>query len=320
MAERYILEFEEPLRDIRQKIDEMQLWSDHDSSSPKSDIRRLERQEKKLQKEIYSKLTAWQRVQIARHPQRPHTLDYVNLLLTDFVELHGDRLRADDPAMIAGFGRLDGQPVAVVGQQKGNDNESIIARNFGMPNPEGYRKALRIMKLAEKFNRPVLTFIDTPGAFPGILAEENGQGEAIARNLMEMSRLKVPIIVTVIGEGGSGGALGIGVGDRVLILENSFYSVIAPESCAMILMRSTDKKDVLSESLKFSSEDLKQLGIVDTIIPEPVGGAHNDPHETTLKLKTEITGAIRDLSSLSPEKIVADRIRKFRSMGTWCEK
>lgn len=320
MAERYILDFEEPLRDIRQKIDEMQSWAEQDSSTSKADIRRLERQEKKLQKELYSKLNAWQRVQIARHPQRPHTLDYIQLLLTEFVELHGDRLHADDPAMICGFGRLEGQPVAVVGQQKGNDNESIIARNFGMPNPEGYRKAIRIMKLAEKFNRPVLTFIDTPGAFPGIMAEENGQGEAIARNLMEMSRLKVPVIATVIGEGGSGGALGIGVGDRVLILENSFYSVIAPESCAMILMRSTDKKDQLSESLKFSANDLKELGIVDAIIPEPVGGAHTDSRNVARDLKAAIIDILRELSAMSPEKLVAERIRKFRGMGRWYEK
>jgi acetyl-CoA carboxylase carboxyl transferase subunit alpha len=209
-------------------------------------------------------------------------------MLTDFVELHGDRFTGEDPAMITGFGKLDGVPVAVIGQQKGRDNDERIRRNFGMPNPEGYRKALRIMKLAEKFSRPVITFVDTPGAFPGVAAEEHGQGEAIARNLMEMSRLRVPVVVTIIGEGGSGGALGIGIGDRVIMLENSWYSVIAPESCAMILMRSTDKKDKLSEELKLTAPELQKLGIVDLIVKEPLGGAQNDPQMVSDQLRAEI--------------------------------
>ena len=230
MPERYILDFEEPLRKIRHQISEMEEWSDRDPDYARNEIKRLEEQENRLSREIYSNLTSWQQVQIARHPKRPHTLEYVSMMMTDFMELHGDRTTGDDPAMVAGFGKLGDITVAIIGQQKGNDNETIISRNFGMPGPEGYRKALRIMKLAEKFSRPVLTFVDTPGAFPGIEAEEHGQGEAIARNLMELSRLEVPVIVTIIGEGGSGGALGIGIGDRILMLENAWYSVIAPES------------------------------------------------------------------------------------------
>jgi len=320
LPDRYQLEFEEPLRRIREKIREMEAWTEHNPDYAAAEIKRLEEQEHRLLKEIYSNLNNWQRVQIARHPLRPYTLDYIEMMMTDFTELHGDRFAGDDPAMVAGFARIDGIPVAVIGQQKGRDNESRIKRNFGMPNPEGYRKALRIMKLAEKFSRPVLSFVDTPGAFPGIHAEEHGQGEAIARNLMEMSRLKVPIVVTIIGEGGSGGALGIGVGDRVIMLENAWYSVIAPESCATILMRSSEKKDYFAEKLKLSAGDLKKLGIIDTIIPEPVGGAHNDPKSVAGKLKKELVASIAKLKEKSPDELLRARRRKLRSFGRWSER
>ena len=319
MPERYILDFEEPLRKIRQQISEMEEWSDRDPDYARNEIKRLEEQENRLRREIYSNLTSWQQVQIARHPKRPHTLDYVSMMMTDFMELHGDRTTGDDPALVAGFGKLGDITVAIIGQQKGNDNETIISRNFGMPGPEGYRKALRIMKLAEKFSRPVLTFVDTPGAFPGIEAEEHGQGEAIARNLIELSRLEVPVIVNIIGEGGSGGALGIGIGDRILILENAWYSVIAPESCSMILMRNTDKKDKLAESLKLTAQELKKLGIVDHIINEPLGGAHNDPEKVAVALKTELLKLLPELMLVPGDDLVDARIRKFRAMGRWSE-
>ena len=319
MPDRYLLDFEEPLRQIRQKISEMEAWSDRNPEYARSEIKRLEERENRIAKKLYSSLTNWQRVQIARHPRRPYTLDYIEMMTTDFTELHGDRYAGDDPAMVSGFAKLDEFTVAVIGQQKGRDNESRFKRNFGMPNPEGYRKALRIMKLAEKFKRPVLSFVDTPGAFPGIQAEEHGQGEAIARNLMEMSNLKVPVIIIIIGEGGSGGALGIGVGDIIIMLENSWYSVIAPESCSTILTRSTEKKDQFAEALKVSASDLKKLGIIDVIIPEPIGGAHNDPHIVAEKLKSEILILLKKLIAHSPEELVRSRVRKFRSIGRWSE-
>lgn len=274
---------------------------------------------KKLSKEIYGNLTNWQRVQIARHPNRPYTLDYIEMMFTDFTEFHGDRAAGDDPAMITGFARLNGIPVAVIGQQKGRDNDSRIARNFGMSNPEGYRKAMRIMKLAEKFSKPVISLVDTPGAFPGVQAEERGQGEAIARNLMEMSRLRTPIIVTIIGEGGSGGALGIAVGDRILMLENSWYSVIAPESCSTILVKNSDKKDKFAEFLKLTAPELKKLDIIDTIIHEPLGGAQNDPEKVAKELKTEILKSIDELRKVSTDTLVSNRIQKFMKMGRWSE-
>jgi len=319
LPERYLLDFEEPLRQIRQKIREMEEWENRDPETTVTEIARLEEQEKRLSAEIYGKLTSWQRVQIARHPNRPYTLDYISMMMTDFVELHGDRFTGEDPAMITGFAKLGNVSVAVIGQQKGRDNEERIKRNFGMPGPEGYRKALRIMKLAEKFSRPIISFVDTPGAFPGIDAEKHGQGEAIARNLLEMSRIKTPIMVTIIGEGGSGGALGIGIGDRIIMLENSWYSVIAPESCATILMRSTEKKDKLSEELKLTAPELKKLGIIDTIIKEPLGGAQNDPGAVAEQLKNEILLSLSQLKSDTPSLLVEKRIRKFRDMGRWSE-
>ena len=319
MPDRYLLDFEEPLRQIRQKIKEMEDWEGHDPEHSKAEIKRLEEKENKLSKEIYSNLTNWQRVQIARHPNRPYTLDYIDLMMTDFIELHGDRNSGDDPAMIAGFAKFNDISVAVIGQQKGRDNESRIMRNFGMANPEGYRKALRIMKLAEKFSRPVITFVDTPGAFPGITAEEHGQGEAIAKNLMEISRLRVPIIVIIIGEGGSGGALGIGIGDRILMLENAWYSVIAPESCSTILVKNTEKKDRFAEYLKLTATELKKIEIIDDIIKEPLGGTHNNPEMVADQLKIKIIKILDDLITISPEELVQARMRKFMKMGRWSE-
>ena len=319
MPERYLLDFEEPLRQIREKMREIEEWKNRDPKRSKIEIKRLEEQEKRLCSEIYSNLTNWQRVQIARHPHRPYTLDYIDMMMTDFTELHGDRYAGDDPAMVTGFARLNNSPVAVMGQQKGRDNETRIMRNFGMSSPEGYRKALRIMKLAEKYSRPILTFVDTPGAFPGIEAEEHGQGEAIAQNLMEMSRLKVPVIVTIIGEGGSGGALGIGIGDEILMLENSWYSVIAPESCSTILVKSADKKDRFAESLKLTAPELKKLGIIDVIINEPLGGAHNNPEQVAEQLRNEITRILVEIGNIPPDELVDARIRKFNKMGRWSE-
>ncbi len=320
MPERYLLDFEEPLHQIREKIREMEEWAERDPDHARAEISRLEEQEARLGNEIYGKLSSWQRVQIARHPNRPYTLDYIAMMTTEFTELHGDRYTGDDPAMIAGFARIDGIPVAVIGQQKGRTNEERIYRNFGMSNPEGYRKALRVMKLAEKFNRPVVAFVDTPGAFPGVVAEEHGQGEAIARNLLEMSRLKTPIVVTIIGEGGSGGALGTGVGDRIIMLENAWYSVIAPESCSTILMRTPDKKDKLAEELKLTAPELKKLGIIDEIIKEPLGGAQNDPHSVADLMRKEIVRVLSELRKLPAAELVQKRFDKFRNMGRWTEK
>ena len=319
MPERYVLDFEAPLHQIREKIAEVENWDGYRPKQRKAEIKRLEEHEEKLSREIYGNLTNWQRVQIARHPNRPYTLDYIDMMMTDFIELHGDRHAGDDSAMIAGFAKLNDMPVAVVGQQKGRDNESRIMRNFGMSNPEGYRKALRIMKLAEKFSRPIISFVDTPGAFPGIEAEEHGQGQAIAQNLMEMSWLNVPIIVIIIGEGGSGGALGIGVGDRIVMLENSWYSVIAPESCSTILVKSPEKKDKFAEYLKLSSNELKNMGIIDEIINEPLGGAHNDPEMVAREMKDVIMKNLESMKTIQPDELVKARIKKFSKMGRWSE-
>ena len=319
MPERYLLDFEEPLRQIREKIREIVEWGKNVPERTNIELKRLEDQEKRLCNEIYGNLTNWQRVQIARHPNRPYTLDYIDMIMTDFIELYGDRYAGNDLAMITGFARFNDSPVAVIGQQKGRDNETRIMRNFGMSSPEGYRKALRIMKLAEKYSRPILTFVDTPGAFPGIEAEEHGQGEAIARNLMEMSRLNVPIVVTIIGEGGSGGALGIGIGDRILMLENSWYSVIAPESCSTILVKNVDKKDKFAEYLKLTAPELKKLGIIDLIINEPLGGAHNNPDQVAEQLKIKITTILEELGKIPPEELVNNRMKKFNKMGRWSE-
>jgi acetyl-CoA carboxylase carboxyl transferase subunit alpha len=319
MPDNYLLDFEEPLRQIRLKIQEIEALDNYNPKQTRDEIVRLEEQEQKIRQDLYANLTNWQRVQIARHPDRYYTLDYIKTLFTDFIELHGDRFAGDDPAMVAGFARLNNYTVAVIGQQKGRDNQSRILRNFGMASPEGYRKALRVMKLAEKFNIPILTFVDTPGAFPGIEAEERGQGEAIAVNLREMSRLTVPVIVTIIGEGGSGGGLGIGVGDRVIMLENSWYSVISPESCSTILVKSPDKKDKFSEYLKLSAPELKKLGIIDTIISEPPGGAHHNPEQVARDLKTELLKLLDELTHIPGQKLARMRYVKFMDMGRWSE-
>ena len=318
------LEFEKPIFELEQKIAEMRKLSD-ESAGPygldiADEIAKLESRVNELRTNVYSNLTRWQRIQLARHPERPYTLDYINLMMTDFVELHGDRHFGDDHAVVGGFGKLDGKTVMVIGQQKGRDTKSNIFRNFGMPNPEGYRKALRLMKLAEKFRKPVITLIDTPGAYPGIEAEERGQAEAIARNLFEMAQLTVPIIVTISGEGASGGALGLGVGDRILMMENAWYSVIAPESCSSILWRSWDYKEQAAEALKLTAVDLLKEKIIDRIIPEPLGGAHRDPATTAQNLKEIILEELAVLGRVKPDKLVEKRIAKFGAMGSFSGK
>src|SRR4030066_1229814 len=269
-----ILDFEKPVFELEQKLEEMKKSSDR--LGIEKEITHIETKVAQLKEELYKDLSRWQRVQLARHPDRPYTLDYINLMTTNFIELHGDRHYRDDKAIVGGFAQLDEYKVMIIGHQKGRDTKSNVYRNFGMSNPEGYRKALRLMKLAEKFNKPIVTFIDTPGAYPGIEAEERGQAEAIARNLYEMARMKVPVICIIIGEGASGGALGIGVGDRILMLENCWYSVISPESCSSILWRSWDYKEQAAEALKLTAPDLLEQGVVDRIVPEPPGGAHRD--------------------------------------------
>jgi acetyl-CoA carboxylase carboxyl transferase subunit alpha len=281
------------------------------------EIVKIEKRVNQLQQSIYAGLTRWQKVQLARHPDRPYTLDYIHLMTTDFLELHGDRGFRDDKAIVGGFGRLGDQPVLIMGHQKGRDTKSNLYRNFGMPNPEGYRKALRLMKLAEKFRRPVITLLDTPGAFPGLEAEERGQAEAIARNLFEMSRLRVPIVVAIIGEGASGGALGIGVGDRILMLENAWYSVISPESCSSILWRSWDYKEQAAEALQLTAPDLKKQRVIDVIVPEPVGGAHRNHEKMAEILKDVLLEELKNLIKIKPDRLVEKRIDKFSKMGAW---
>ncbi|MGQ9643249.1 MAG: acetyl-CoA carboxylase carboxyltransferase subunit alpha [Ignavibacterium sp.] len=312
-----ILDFEKPIFELEQKLEEMKKFSDR--LDIEKDMVRLEEKVRQLKEEVYKGLTRWQRVQLARHPERPYTLDYIYAMTESFVELHGDRLFRDDKAIVGGLAQLGNHKVVIFGQQKGRDTKSNLYRNFGMMNPEGYRKALRLMKLAEKFNKPVITMIDTPGAFPGIEAEERGQAEAIARNLFEMARLKVPIIVVIIGEGASGGALGIGVGDRILMLENCWYSVISPESCSSILWRSWDYKEQAAEALKLTAPDLLEQGIIDRIIPEPLGGAHKDHKQMADTLKQVLIEELDALVKVKPEKLVASRIEKFGKMGVFIE-
>jgi len=283
------------------------------------DILRLESKVVQLKRELYGGLTRWQRVQLARHPDRPFTLDFINLMTENFIELHGDRHYADDRAIVGGFANLGHYKVMLIGQQKGRDTKSNVYRNFGMANPEGYRKALRLMKLAEKFNKPVITMLDTPGAYPGLEAEERGQAEAIARNLFEMSRLRVPIIVVIIGEGASGGALGIGVGNRVLMLENCWYSVISPESCSSILWRSWEYKEQAAEALKLTAPDLLEQKIIDRIIEEPLGGAHKDHQAAADTLKSALLEELEKLVKIKPEKLIEERLEKFGSMGEYVE-
>jgi len=311
------LDFERPIIELEQKIAEMRGYADNLDIA--DEIANLEAKVDQLRHSVFSNLTRWQRVQLARHPDRPYTLDYIRLMLKDFVELHGDRRFADDKAIVGGFGKLETESVLLIGHQKGRDTKSNIERNFGMPNPEGYRKALRLMQLAAKFNRPIITLLDTPGAFPGLGAEERGQAEAIARNLFEMAHLPVPIIIVVIGEGASGGALGIGVGDRILMFENAWYSVIAPESCSSILWRSWDYKEQAAEALKLTAPDLLEQGVIDRIVPEPLGGAHRD-HETAAKtLKGILLEELKKLKKIKPQKLVQMRAEKFGKMGYWKE-
>ncbi|HET6273802.1 MAG TPA: acetyl-CoA carboxylase carboxyltransferase subunit alpha [Bacteroidota bacterium] len=310
-----VLEFEKPILDLEQKIEEMRRYADNPGIA--EEIVKIEKRVNQLQQSIYAGLTRWQKVQLARHPDRPYTLDYINLITKDFIELHGDRTFKDDKAIVGGFAKIDKYSVMLIGHQKGRDTKSNLYRNFGMPNPEGYRKALRLMKLAEKFRKPVITLLDTPGAFPGLEAEERGQAEAIARNLLEMSRLRVPIIVVIIGEGASGGALGIGIGDRILMLENTWYSVISPESCSSILWRSWDYKEQAAEALQLTAPDLKKQGIVDMIVPEPMGGAHRNPEQMAAILKETLLDELKSLTKIKIDKLLERRIEKFSKMGDW---
>ena len=317
MANKLILDFEKPVIELEQKIEEMRALSD--SLDIKDEIKYLENKVEDLRLQIYKSLTRWQRVQIARHPDRPQTMDYINNIFEDFIELHGDRQFRDDPSIIGGIAKFNGTSVVIVGHQKGRDTKSNLKRNFGMPHPEGYRKASRLFSLAEKYSHPVITFLDTPGAFPGIEAEERGQAEAIAYNLMQMSRLKVPIIIIIIGEGASGGAIGIGVGDRILMLENAWYSVISPESCSSILWRSWDYKEQAAEALQLTAQDLKKHNIIDEIVPEPVGGAHQKPKEMYEIMRNTLKSELKNLIKISPDKLVKKRREKFYNMGVWTE-
>ncbi|MBK6290158.1 MAG: acetyl-CoA carboxylase carboxyltransferase subunit alpha [Ignavibacteria bacterium] len=315
MASTATLEFEKPIVELEKKIEEMKALTDTLDIQPQ--ISDLEQQIETLRSDIYRNLTRWQRVQIARHPDRPYTLDYISHCFNDFVELHGDRAYKDDPAIVGGLATLNGRHVMVIGHQKGRDTKSNLYRNFGMPNPEGYRKAYRLFQQAEKFGLPVICFLDTPGAFPGLEAEERGQAEAIARNLLLMSQLKTPIIIMVIGEGASGGALGIGIGNRILMLENAWYSVIAPESCSSILWRSWDYKEQAAEALRLGATDLIQVKVIDRIVPEPIGGAHRDPETMFQTVIDTLTEELDALSSKSKQSLVNERRQKFYEMGVW---
>jgi acetyl-CoA carboxylase carboxyl transferase subunit alpha len=315
----YVLEFEKPLRELVRQLEELRQRSLETNVDVANEIRAIERKIETTQRDIYSNLTPWQKVQIARHPKRPYALDYINATCEDFQELHGDRQYNDDRAIIGGTAFFNGDAVMIVAQQKGRDPKERILRNFGMPQPEGYRKALRLMKLAEKFRIPVLTFIDTPGAFPGIESEARHVSEAIAVNLREMSLLKTPTISVVVGEGGSGGALGIGVTDRVLIFENSYYSVISPEGCAAILWKDSAAAPKAAEALKVSADHLEKLGVVDEVIPEPLGGAHNDSHQAASALKYVLQKHLNDLRALSTEKLLETRYERFRHLGVYEE-
>lgn len=318
-ANRQFLDFEKPVKDLIDEIERLKHTSEQKKIDYSDTITKLEESIVEKRREITQNLTSWQRVQLSRHPDRPYTLKYIDKMTTNFLELYGDRNVKDDKAMVGGFCQLDGETVMVIGQQKGINTKMRQLRNFGMANPEGYRKALRLMKLAEKFNKPIITLIDTPGAYPGLEAEERGQGEAIARNIYEMIRLKVPVICVIIGEGASGGALGIGVGDRVYMMENTWYTVISPESCSSILWRSWDKKEVAAEQLKLTADHMKGFGLVDDIIPEPAGGAHWDYSESAQILKNFLLPVLQELKQVPAEERVAKRIEKFGKMGFWEE-
>ena len=314
------LDFEKPIKDLVEKLDQAKHIGEEGDIDVSKTISELEKKMKSIRKEIYENLTPWQKVQMSRHPQRPYTMDYINALTKgDFIEIHGDRGVKDDKAMIGGWGTIDGQTVMFIGQQKGRNTKDRQYRNFGMANPEGYRKALRLMKMAEKFGKPVVSLIDTPGAFPGLEAEERGQGEAIARNLIEMTKLKVPIICVIIGEGASGGALGIGIGDKVLMMQNSWYSVISPENCSTILWRSWEFKEKAANVLKLTSDDMMRNKLIDGVIKEPLGGAHTFPEECYKNVKKAIKESISQCKSLTSKKLVKTRMDKFSEMGVFNE-
>lgn len=320
MGDDMLMEFEKPVVEIESKLKDLEARRLSGESSVSAEIKTLQAQYEDLKQKVYANLSPWKRVQLARHPKRPYFGDYVPRIFEDFMELHGDRAYADDAALMGGLATINKIPVIALGHKKGRTLQESLAQNFGMPHPEGYRKALRLMKMAEQFNLPVLCFIDTSGAYPGIGAEERGQAEAIARNLREMAALKVPIVVTVIGEGGSGGALAIGVGDKVLMLENAWYSVISPEGCAAILFHDAAKAEVAAQALKLTAEDLKGFNIVDEIVPEPVGGAQRDPDVTAANLKEALTRSLKSLSTVPTDKLLANRFEKFRSIGAWQER
>ncbi|KAB0584081.1 acetyl-CoA carboxylase carboxyltransferase subunit alpha [Ideonella dechloratans] len=319
MSKRHFLEFEQPIAELESKIEELRYVQNESAVDISEEIERLDKKSLQLTKDIYTQLTPWQVTQIARHPQRPYTLDYINEIFTDFQELHGDRAFADDQSIVGGLARFNGQACMVLGQQKGRDTKERAARNFGMPRPEGYRKALRLMKMAEKFGLPVFTFVDTPGAYPGIGAEERGQSEAIGRNIFEMAQLEVPIVTTIIGEGGSGGALAISVADQVLMLQFSVYSVISPEGCASILWKTAAKASDAAEALGITAHRLKALGLVDKIINEPVGGAHRDPKHMATALKRALVDALRQVSDLSTAELLARRYERLKSYGRFTD-
>ena len=319
LKNRQFLDFEKPIKELYDQIEHLKTSAEKTKTDMSGAIAMLEQRIMETKKHITSNLSSWQKVQLSRHPDRPYTLKYINKMCTNFIELHGDRNVKDDKAMVGGFADLDGETVMLIGQQKGINTKMRQIRNFGMANPEGYRKALRLMKLAEKFDKPVITLIDTPGAYPGLEAEERGQGEAIARNIYEMLRLKVPVICVIIGEGASGGALGIGVGDRVYMMENTWYSVISPESCSSILWRSWDKKEVAAEQLRLTGDDMLRFGLVDGVIPEPLGGTHWDYDEAANILKQFLIPVIKELKQIPTEQRSTMRIEKFGKMGFWDE-
>ncbi len=313
------LDFEQPIAELEAKIDELRFVGDDSEINISDEIERLKEKSDALTRSIFSSLTSWQVAQLARHPLRPYTLDYLEVISPDFQEMHGDRMFADDPAIVGGIGRLDGKPVMFIGQQKGRDTKARVRRNYGMPRPEGYRKALRLMKMAERFRLPVITLIDTPGAYPGLDAEERGQSEAIARNLFEMARLKSPIISVVIGEGGSGGALAIGVADCLIMLEHSVYSVISPEGCASILWKSAEKAEIAAEAMGITAARLKELGLVDEVLREPLGGAHRDARAMADTLRSALLGALRDLEVLDVGELLKRRQERLQSFGRYRE-
>jgi acetyl-CoA carboxylase carboxyl transferase subunit alpha len=315
----FALEFEKPIAELERQIEELRRLATQRNLDVAREIAPLEERLAELRADIYRKLTPFQRVQVARHPRRPYALDYINTIFTDFVELHGDRLFRDDPAIVGGVCRLEGRPVMVIGQQKGRDTKENLKRNFGMPHPEGYRKALRLMCMAERFGMPIVTLIDTPGAYPGLGAEERGQAEAIARNLEEMATLRTPIIAVVIGEGGSGGALALGVADRVLMFENSVYSVISPEGCAAILWKDASQRERAAEALKLTAPDLLELGLIDEILTEPVGGAHADPDAAGIALAEALSRHLDELAAHPHDQLIARRAEKFLKMGRYEE-